>query len=257
MARRLYVQIEKPLVWVYFRKPSADDGDQIKAVIGFRKSIEEEKDLFFREYESVEDFEEMFRQHLVAYLDGLRRWDIDENARWMRPEHALLGGKFLAEGVYTYGTTMKLSADLDGDGRDEAVEFEYRHGGFTLYVRRFDKAIGLPLPNMLANLREERLPKTIHVAIKDVTNDGLPEILLAAHDGMIDLAVNVYGLNSNHARRNRIIDTTHFSLLQALEGGQRVAQVLEGGTIVLPYGSGGHAWTCRWNGERFDCADRP
>jgi hypothetical protein len=199
----------------------------------------------------------MFRQHLVAYLDGLRQWDIDENVRWMRPEHALLKGTFLAEGVYTYGTTMKLIADLDGDGRLEEVEFEYRHGGFSLYIKRFDKTIGLTLPNMLGNLREEWLPKTIHLAIKDVTNDGMPEILLAAHDGVIELAVAVYGLNSNDARRNRIIDTSQFSLLQVLEGGQRVAQVLEGGTIVLPYGSADLAWTCRWNGEKFDCADRP
>lgn len=256
MARRLHVQVEKPLVWVYFRKPTAEEGEQLNAVLAFRKSIEEERDLFFREYESVEDFEEMFRQHLVAYLDGLRRWDIDENVRWMRPEHALMNGDFLAEGVYTYGTTMRLRVDLDGDGRPEEVEFEYRHGGFSLYVRRFDKTIGLALPEMLANLRDERLPKTIHLAIKDVTNDGLPEVLLAVHDGMIELTVAVYGFNSNDARANRVLDADHFSLLQLLEGGQRIALVLQGGSIVMPYGTVGLAWTCKWNGERFDRAEQ-
>lgn len=257
MARRSYAQSERPLVWVYFRKPSMDGGDQLNGVIAFRKAIEEEKDLFFREYESVEDFEEMFRQHLVAYLDGLRRWEIDENVRWMRPEHALMKGTFLAEGVYAYGTTMRLSADLDGDGRAEEVEFEYRHGGFSLGVKRFDQSIRLEVPTLLRYLRDERLPKTVHLAIKDVTNDGLPEVLLAVHDGMIDLTVAVYGFDSADARRSRVLDPARFSLLKVLDGGQRIANVLEGGSIVLPYGSGGHAWTCKWNGEAFDCVASP
>jgi len=256
MARRLHAQIEKPLVWAYFRKPTAEEGAQLNAVIAFRRSLEEEKDLFFREYESVEDFEEMFRQHLVAYLDGLRRWDMDEGVRWMRPEHALMTGTFSAEGVYSYETTMRLLADLDGDGRAEEIEFEYRHGGFSLHIKRFDQTIGLTLPNMLGNLRDERLPKTIHVAVKDVTNDGLPEILLAAHDGMIELSVAVYGFNSSDARASRVLDAANFSLLQVLEGGQRTAHVIEGGSVVLPYGSAGLAWAHKWNGDRFDRAER-
>jgi hypothetical protein len=253
MARRLHARMERPLVWVYFRKPSVDGGDQLDAVAAFRRTIEEGKDLFFREYESVEDFEEMFRQHLVAYLDGLRRWDIDENLRWMRPEHALMKGVFMAEGVYAYGTTMRLFADFDGDGRPEEVEFEYRHGGFSLCLKRFDKSIWLELPPQLGDLSSERLPKTIHLGIKDVTNDGLPEILLAVHDGMIDFTVAAYGFNSRDARASRDLDQTHFSLLQVLHHGQWIAYVREGGSILLPYGSGGHAWNCKWNGEQFDC----
>lgn len=84
----------------------------------------------------------------------------------------------------------------------------------------------------------------------------MPEVLLAAHDGMIDLTVAVYGLNSNDGRGNRVVDADHFSLLQLLEGGRRVALVLEGGTIVLPYGTAGLAWTYKWNGERFDRAEQ-
>lgn len=253
LARRIHAQTERPIVWVYFRKPIVDGGDQLNAVLAFRKGIEEEKDLFFREYESVEDFEEMFCRYLVAYLDGLRRWEIDEHVRWMRPEHALMKGAFSAEGVYAYGTTMRLSADFDGDGRAEELEFEYRHAGFSLSVKRFDQSVGLELPTLHRYLRDERLPKTIHLAIKDVTNDGLPEVLLAVHDGMIDLTVAVYGFNSADARRSRELDPARFSLLKVLDGGQRIAHVWEGGSIVLPYGSGGHAWTCRWNGDAFDC----
>ena len=175
IARHLHSQMEKPLVWVYFRAPTINDGEQINSVLALRRSLEEAKDLFFREYQNVEDFEETFRQHLVAYLDGLRRWDIDANVRWMRPEHALLRGTFISEGVYSYGTTMRLFADLDGDGTDEEIEFEYRHGGFTLCVKRFDKRVHLDLPEWPGPTTEVP-PKTIHLAIKDVTNDGLPEI---------------------------------------------------------------------------------
>jgi hypothetical protein len=32
----------------------------------------------------------------------------------------------------------------------------------------------------------------MHVAIKDVTNDGLPEIIFAAYDGQLELRVIVW-----------------------------------------------------------------
>jgi hypothetical protein len=96
---------------------------------------------------------------------------------------------------------------------------------------------------------------TIHVAIKDVTNDGLPEILLAAHDGLIDLNIAVYGFSSPTARSNRLLDSTTFSLLQVLKGGQAIAYVQEGGTVVMPYGSAGLAWTCKWDDTEFRCSD--
>jgi hypothetical protein len=173
----------------------------------------------------------------------------------MRPEHALMTGAFLAEGIYQYGTRMRLAADLDGDGNAEEVEFRYSHGGFGLHIRRFDKTFGLELPTWPGDA-DGSMPKTAHVAIKDVTNDGLPEVLLALHDGMIDLRVAVYGFNSCEARKRRVLDSTHFSLLKVLDHGQRIAHVLEGGTIMLPYGSAGLVWTCKWTGEQFICSDQ-
>lgn len=257
LARRLYTHDKKPLVWIYFRKPSVEGGDQLNAVLDFRKTIEEEKDLFFREYDGLEDFEEMFRQHLVAFLDGLHRWDVDGNVEWMDPAYALMRGSFLAEGIYAFGTQMRLQADLDGDGNVEEVVFFYGHGAFSLRVSKFDKAFPLELPAFSArhSASGEYEPETIHIAIKDVTNDGLPEILLAAHDGRIAFQVAVYGFNSIHARKDRLLIPTNFSLLQVLDGGQRTAYIHEGGSIVMPYGTAGLAWTCKWNGEKFDCTD--
>lgn len=258
LARRLYNQTGRPLVWVYFRKPTVESGEQRGGVKAFRAAIEEEKDLFFREYESIEDFEEMFRQHLVAYLDGMHRWNIDRQYRWMRPDQRILHGDFLAEGVYTFGTTMKLMVDLDGDGNDEEVMFENRHGAFSLHVRRYGTEVRLKIPVEFEPFRENTAdfdPKIHHLAIKDVTNDGLPEILLAAYDGGIALKVAVYGFNSPSARSQRELNSGTFSMLQLLEGGQLRAHVREGGTIVLPYGTAGLAWMCKWNGTAFDCSD--
>jgi hypothetical protein len=255
LARRLHTQTERPLVWVYFRKPTANEGEQIEAVLALRRTLEEAKDLFFREYDNLEDWEEMLRQHLVAYLDGLVRWNIDANFRSMRPEHALLKGNFLAEGIYAYGTELRLSADLDGDGNVEEVGFRYRHFGFSLWVRKFDRCRSLELPSLSQKGGGWLEPKTIHLAIKDVTNDGLPEIILATHDGLMGLKVAVYGFNSARSRPpDRSLESENFSLLQVLDQGQHTAYVREGGSIVLPYGSGGHEFTCKWNGVCFECA---
>lgn len=258
LARALFARSGRPLVWVYFRRPTEDSGAQSEAVALFRRSIEQERELFFREYESLDEFEQMIRLHLVAYLDGLRRWGVDEPFKWMQPDRRLMVGSFLTEGVYGYATTMRLFADLDGDGSAEEIEFEYRHGAFALRVKRFDKTIHLALPRDFQDDHEHGhslRPKTHHVAVKDVTNDGLPEILVAVHDGEMTLRLAVYGFNSSNARSDRALTSTTFSLLQILDGGQRVAYVHEGGTIVLPYGSAGLSWACRWNGATFECLD--
>jgi hypothetical protein len=255
LARKLHAENGKPLAWVYFKKPTSASGEQLHSVLSLRKDIEEEKNLFFREYESTEEWEVMFQQHLVAYLDGLERWNIDDNVRSMRPELALMKGDFLGEGICKYGTTLRLLADLDGDGNKEEVVFESRHGTFSLNVIKLDKVIPLPLPNwnrISTETFEE--PKIVHLAAKDVTNDGLPEILLAVGDGLSYLKLVVYGFNSPEGRKSRILDSSNFSLLHK-GGGQQIAHIHEGGTIVLPYGSAGLAWRCAWNGREFRCAD--
>ena len=45
---------------------------------------------------------------------------------------------------------------------------------------------------------------------------GCLKFLLAAHDGIIDLRLAVYGFNSSEARKNRILDPRMFSLLQVM-----------------------------------------
>jgi hypothetical protein len=218
----------KPVVWVYFRVPTAEPDDQLRGVLAFRKKLEEGRQLFFREYTSVEDWEEMLRQHLVAYLGDLHRWDLNHNRESMRPELRLMQGDFLAEGIYDFGSRMKLQVDLDGDGSPELVTFWFAVNSYNLTLTRHDSTFALPL-----NYHALENARLVHVAIKDVTNDGLPEILLAASDGPASLRLFVWGLNQSGRQERKLSEETFVALADF--AGQYRAQILEGGTIVLPY----------------------
>ena len=243
-AMRAHNDLGRPLVWVYFRKPTAQPDDQLKGVLMFRKGLEEGKQLFFREYETLEDWEEMFRQHLVAFLDGLQRWNIDRNFDSMRPELALVKGNFLGEGIYRYGTKLRLWVDLDGDQNEEIVSFWFSVNALSLTVAKFDAGFGLEIPN------PEDTSRIMHIAAKDVTNDGLPEILLARGDGLVNLSLAIWGFNEQ-GRKNRKLTPENFGLLAEL-GGQSRAYVSEGGTIIIPYGSQGFVTTYKWTGNAFE-----
>lgn len=65
----------KPEIWLYFKKVPdemlADPGSQLGQVLAFRRKIESERAFLFRTYESVESWEQEFRQHLALWLDRL------------------------------------------------------------------------------------------------------------------------------------------------------------------------------------------
>ncbi len=190
----------------------------------------------------------MFREHLVAYLDGLERSNLDSNFRSVDSANALLLGRFYGEGVSLFGSRVELQADLDGDGHDETVKFWFSHFNYNLSVTKFDKTLHLQLP---AEISDETTGH-FHLALKDVTNDGLPEILLAFTTGPGDLTVAVWGFNEGRQARELVNDK--FCLLEQLKG-QYQARVLEGGTIQLPYGSVGFKRVCRWSGSAFLISD--
>lgn len=241
----LFEKIGRPLVWVYFKKPNTEVNPQLEGVLNFRRELESGKQIFFRDFEGIGDWEEMFREHLVAYLDGMKRWDLDSNFQRMNPEQALMRGRFLGEGIYSFGTRLTLQVDLDGDDYDETVSFWFSHGGYSLSVTKFDRIIYLELP---AELTEDA--GTCHLAVKDVTNDGFPEVLLAFSNGIASLIVGVWGFKTE----SRELTKENFGLLHKCRG-QNHARILEGGTILLPYGSIGCKTACRWNGKKFIQSD--
>ncbi len=247
MASKLHDQYLKPSVWVYFRKPTSDPDAQLQGVLAFRKQLEEGKQLFFREYETQDQWEEMLREHLVAYLDGLKRVDLDQNFAYASPERALLHGKFQGDGTYRFGTRMRFTVDLDGDGNDETVTFWFSQFSYRLTVTRFDSALYLSLPIDAKSLDRGHIAQ---VVIKDVTNDGLSEVLVAFGNGVSSFQVLVFGFN-NVGRKSRQLTKETFDLLGQFEG-QSSGVVNEGGTLILPYGSQGCFFEVKWTGDGFE-----
>lgn len=247
IASELHEEYSKPSVWVYFRTPTDDRDAQLEGVLAFRKQLEEGKQLFFREYQTLDQWEEMLREHLVAYLDGLNRIDLDENFTYASPERRLLHGKFQGDGTYRFGTRMPFKVDLDGDGNDETVTFWFSRFSYKLTVSRFDSALYLSLPIDAESLDRGHIAQ---VAIKDVTNDGLPEVLIAFGNGFSSLRILVFGFNDK-GRKSRLIANETFVLLDQFEG-QSKGIVHEGGTLILPYGSGGHFFEIKWTGDSFE-----
>jgi hypothetical protein len=237
-----------PLVWVYFKKPSAEVDSQLQGVLDFRRRVETGHDIFFREFSTTEEWEEMFREHLVAYLDGLKRWDLEANFVSMRPELAILEGRFLGEGIYEYLKPLEFSIDLDGDGNEEKVLFYHSHGAEQLVLKKFDKSLWFSIPDQLYANPEGREPHFFHFALKDVNNDGFPEILLASNPGVAKLAIAIWGFKKSS---DRAFETGAFDLIGVLEG-QNCATVLEGGRLRLPYGSIGAAFVYEWSGDHFE-----
>jgi len=242
--------VKQNKAWVYFKRPTETVGTQLEGVLNFRRKLESGKQIFFREFTDLADWEEMFREHLVAYLDGLKRLDIDNYLISMNPAESLMKGNFLCEGTYTSGTRMTLRTDLDGDGRDEEIRFFLSHGAYSLILEKDGRASRLPLPDSLSHLN---FIDRIHLAVKDVTNDGLPEIILAFAVDRFEVFVAVFGSKDTEGRERRLETFEQLGQFQ----GQTLWPVLiyEGGTIVLRYGTAGCAWVARWSGREFITSD--
>lgn len=246
LATKLHKAHSRPSVWVYFKTPTSELDAQLEGVLAFRRQLEEGRQLFFREYQTLDQWEEMLREHLVAYLEGLKRADLDDNFSYAFPERALLHGRFQGDGIYRLGTRMHFNVDLDGDGTDETVTFWFSQFSYKLTITRFDSALYLSLP---FDPESEGRRHFAQVAIKDVTNDGLPEVLVAFGDGLVFLRVAVFGFNEL-GRKSRQITKQSFGLIDQFEG-QSNAYIHEGGTLLLPYGSQGMAFEIKWTGEGF------
>jgi hypothetical protein len=237
-------------VWVYFKRPSEEAGPQLDGVLEFRRRLEAGKQLFFREFTNLPDWEEMFREHLVAYLDGQKRWDIDEHCSSFNPDQALMKGRFLREATYRSGTRLLIEMDVDGDGRDESIRFFLSHGAYSLTLEKDGKTHRLNLPDELSDFAQI---DRIHLAIKDVTNDGFPEVILAFSIDAHEVLVNVWGFRDGSFREKGI---EGFQSLGRFRG-QTLWPVLiyEGGTFVLRYGTAGCAWVARWTGTDYRITD--
>jgi len=73
LAKSLNQKTKKPDIWLYFRSVPdsmlADPGEQLRKVLDFRSKVEAEKKFLYRAYESVDEWEKLFREHLCRWLD--------------------------------------------------------------------------------------------------------------------------------------------------------------------------------------------
>lgn len=168
----------------------------------------------------------------------------------------LLRGRFLNDGLWNGGERLEVEGDVDADGIEETIAVEVGHPNGTA-MKLYDGESGTEFGTDVAdgnrgfdefgNLREDW---HIHLAVKDVTNDGKPEILVAAGDGLTEsrLTILQYAGKTNdpHAR----VQYPVLKRIGALDG-QAEFRIQEAGFIEAPYGSQGLYTVYRWDGSAF------
>lgn len=76
LARRFLKERGVPNIYLYFcqvpEAMMADPGEQLRKVLDFRKKIEAERALLFKQYGTVEEWEDMLMEHIARWLDGFQ-----------------------------------------------------------------------------------------------------------------------------------------------------------------------------------------
>ena len=93
-----------------------------------------------------------------------------------------------------------------------------------------------------------RVPDVLRLAVRDVNNDGFPEVRLCGkYAGYPARSMAIYGFRQRD-RASKEVEC--FDLLYECDAMGEI-HVSEGGTIVCPYGSRGYAHVHSWNGNDF------
>jgi hypothetical protein len=144
-----------------------------------------------------------------------------------------------------------MNFDFDGDGNEERIKFWFQQTQHWLMVSKFDQAKRCDLDWDFAKLLNGA--EIIELAIKDVNNDGFPELLIAAHSrGDATTQVSVWGYKVNAGEERTLDKFVQLGLLT----GQNQVHVVEGGIFNMPYGSVGLFTEYRWHDGAFVEADR-
>ena len=218
-----------PRILLYFKNQTDVETPQAQRVASFRASLEDERGLFFREFTSHDEWEEMFREHVVAYIDGLKRVPVEEAVKNLPVRKSILKGDFLLRRFYDPPDTT-LSFDLDGDGVLETIKFYFKRYTQALEIHKLNRGADCRLDEKLASYFDQA--SVIELALKDMNNDGFPELVIAAHGRDFTTKVTVWGFSS----AERTIES--FVLLGIFTGQYEVC-IYEGGLIRMPFGSAG------------------
>ena len=182
-------------------------------------------------------------EHLVAFLNGRRRKELEVAVQSLPPEAQIMKGRFLWQASYGESGVITVTADFDGNDRDETVTFRFQQTQHWLTFSR--DGVGYEISPSDEFTEYLQGARAIHLAVKDVTNDGIPELLIAADAGDANLQLAILGM-----REGRFAEL-------AVLGGQFKVYVYEGGHIIMPYGSVGLYIDYRWNANKkgFDKQD--
>lgn len=136
--------------------------------------------------------------------------------------------------------------------RKKLLSKEIQPNGIKLLVFSGKEAYNLGFEIMgLNDIGELKENYYCQLASIDVTNDGIPDILLAVGDGLIDLHLNIWSFD-----KEKIVNTVRgkyinpFRFIGHIEGQQNI-RILPGGKIEVPVGSFGRFSTYSWDGSKF------
>ena len=219
-----FYETQLPSLYVYFRAQTEPNTDSAHRVNEIRKSLEGSKQLLYRHYVDEDDWETLLREHLVAFLNGRKRTDIEKAVLTLPPAAQIMRGRFVWQSSYN-GGVLTITDDFDGDDIDETVTFRFQQTQHWVTFAKGNVGYEIsPCEDFLNTLEGAR---AIHLGVKDVTNDGVPELLIAADRGDACAQLSIWGMRDGR-----------FSEVAVL-GGQFRIYVYENGHIVMPYGSAG------------------
>ena len=148
----------------------------------------------------------------------------------------------------------ELKTDIDGDGFDEIITV----GINTPNGTRLNITIGKESYNLAYDIKglDEygELPAGgCQLVIVDVTNDGLPEILLGFHSNTNESHLNIWKFDKNiYLNTPRRIYKNPFIFIGDIIGqGFENYRILPEGKIEVPFGFQGLYDTYYWNGKKF------
>lgn len=233
----------RPMLYVYFRKQTEPDTESAAKVREFRKTIEDSKKLLYRQYSQESEWEGLLTEHLIGFLNGRKRTDLETAVQRIAPSGKVMDGQFYWQVLYGHSGILDINFDFDGDDNEETVRFKFQQTRHWLTFMKNNRGYEIPMSQTFVDCLNES--RKIHLGLKDVTNDGVADLLIAASGTPASAMLGVYGMKDGS-----------FSELATL-GGQFLFHVFERGHITAPYGSVGLYFDYRWENGQFVNQDRP
>ena len=171
----------------------------------------------------------------------------------------LLIGEFICYSFWDgQDSQLKLRTDLDNDNnKEDIILVKANQFGIKMEIHLGKESYRLENDIIgLDKFLELKLGFYCQLAIKDVTINGLPEILLAIGNGFDALYLNIWQFDQktylNTPRGNYI---KPFKFLGCIEGKDKIF-IYPDGKMDVPYGSQGLFETYIWDGLRFISINR-